>query len=360
MAGPAVMSPVPLPTRQERMPSTGEKSRMPMSTGTTSQRAVRAIRQTGLCPAASPRATAAVASGPVWVTPWATTPLSAQRTSTARRSKSSSALPVRAAASSSMVSSKPRLPSGWASEAQRRWASRRAASSAGAEAALQRAAMVSNCCMMVFLSVCRGGVRKAGGQLGPARPIEVRERRVQPGRHKAAPPGPAVRLLGRQGRAGAGAVPVVELVGRDGLPLAEQEAVLRRRQAGIAEADQPPGGKALPRQDARHRPALSFPVGQGLPQIEEAPALGHRGHPALHRRRNGAAHGSVLAQSAGVKLRVAPRQIEPAGCGQGGVFQRAEKDALDRKSTRLNSSHVSISYAVFCLKKKKTKVHMPK
>src|SRR5438309_6882063 len=29
--------------------------------------------------------------------------------------------------------------------------------------------------------------------------------------------------------------------------------------------------------------------------------------------------------------------------------------ALDRKSTRLNSSHSSISYAVFCLKKKKKK-----
>src|SRR5207249_5582086 len=29
--------------------------------------------------------------------------------------------------------------------------------------------------------------------------------------------------------------------------------------------------------------------------------------------------------------------------------------ARDRKSTRLNSSHVSISYAVFCLKKKKIK-----
>src|SRR6266480_4978014 len=28
----------------------------------------------------------------------------------------------------------------------------------------------------------------------------------------------------------------------------------------------------------------------------------------------------------------------------------------DRKSTRLNSSHMSISYAVFCLKKKKTKI----
>src|SRR5690242_21376687 len=30
-----------------------------------------------------------------------------------------------------------------------------------------------------------------------------------------------------------------------------------------------------------------------------------------------------------------------------------EVGALDRKSTRLNSSHMSISYAVFCLKKKK-------
>src|SRR5437667_6951350 len=28
---------------------------------------------------------------------------------------------------------------------------------------------------------------------------------------------------------------------------------------------------------------------------------------------------------------------------------------LDRKSTRLNSSHITISYAVFCLKKKKKK-----
>src|SRR5689334_24781708 len=30
---------------------------------------------------------------------------------------------------------------------------------------------------------------------------------------------------------------------------------------------------------------------------------------------------------------------------------------LDRKSTRLNSSHSSISYAVFCLKKKNTQRH---
>src|SRR5207302_7047481 len=32
----------------------------------------------------------------------------------------------------------------------------------------------------------------------------------------------------------------------------------------------------------------------------------------------------------------------------------AETEQVDRKSTRLNSSHVKISYAVFCLKKKNT------
>src|SRR3712207_8329460 len=32
------------------------------------------------------------------------------------------------------------------------------------------------------------------------------------------------------------------------------------------------------------------------------------------------------------------------------------KPSIDRKSTRLNSSHANISYAVFCLKKKKNKI----
>src|SRR3712207_8045343 len=32
--------------------------------------------------------------------------------------------------------------------------------------------------------------------------------------------------------------------------------------------------------------------------------------------------------------------------------------ARDRKSTRLNSSHANISYAVFCLKKKKTQIKL--
>src|SRR2546430_4702030 len=37
--------------------------------------------------------------------------------------------------------------------------------------------------------------------------------------------------------------------------------------------------------------------------------------------------------------------------------QGISNDARDRKSTRLNSSHSQISYAVFCLKKKKSTRH---
>src|SRR2546429_5009070 len=38
--------------------------------------------------------------------------------------------------------------------------------------------------------------------------------------------------------------------------------------------------------------------------------------------------------------------------------KKSQKNEKDRKSTRLNSSHGYISYAVFCLKKKKTR-HKP-
>src|SRR5690606_41999549 len=48
---------------------------------------------------------------------------------------------------------------------------------------------------------------------------------------------------------------------------------------------------------------------------------------------------------------------EPAGhleCGRS-RHGHPDRHSPDRKSTRLNSSHVKISYAVFCLKKKKYK-----
>src|SRR3712207_8253336 len=45
-------------------------------------------------------------------------------------------------------------------------------------------------------------------------------------------------------------------------------------------------------------------------------------------------------------------QPRPAHAQRDGV-----RVSLDRKSTRLNSSHANISYAVFCLKKKTTPTH---
>src|SRR2546430_11616111 len=45
--------------------------------------------------------------------------------------------------------------------------------------------------------------------------------------------------------------------------------------------------------------------------------------------------------------------IEARGFILGGAIAHQLSAGLDRKSTRLNSSHSQISYAVFCLKKKK-------
>src|SRR5438034_6353177 len=45
--------------------------------------------------------------------------------------------------------------------------------------------------------------------------------------------------------------------------------------------------------------------------------------------------------------------VAPAGLDEFGVHPVPAGQEVDRKSTRLNSSHTVISYAVFCLKKKK-------
>src|SRR5438309_8558135 len=52
-----------------------------------------------------------------------------------------------------------------------------------------------------------------------------------------------------------------------------------------------------------------------------------------------------------------PHVSSPVPRGRTPPNSRRRHASLDRKSTRLNSSHSSISYAVFCLKKKKKKHH---
>src|SRR5690349_22134944 len=69
------------------------------------------------------------------------------------------------------------------------------------------------------------------------------------------------------------------------------------------------------------------------------------------RRRLSAAAGRAARPGRGAGPPGPGRAADAAVAGRA----RARALARDRKSTRLNSSHVEISYAVFCLKKKKNK-----
>src|SRR5438045_4699824 len=55
------------------------------------------------------------------------------------------------------------------------------------------------------------------------------------------------------------------------------------------------------------------------------------------------------------KLDVTNRTQASRWAHDNGLRELNESEQPDRKSTRLNSSHLGISYAVFCLKKKKQK-----
>src|SRR5258708_17883431 len=60
----------------------------------------------------------------------------------------------------------------------------------------------------------------------------------------------------------------------------------------------------------------------------------------------------ILRQTEDVGLRSRPAQLPSPKSASGWGFRCSPVCKLDRKSTRLNSSHQIISYAVFCLKKK--------
>src|SRR2546430_2799760 len=66
---------------------------------------------------------------------------------------------------------------------------------------------------------------------------------------------------------------------------------------------------------------------------------------------------TTLFRSPGTPRQLPARafQVPPGRCAPGGDIPSSALrcESADRKSTRLNSSHSQISYAVFCLKKKK-------
>src|SRR5690606_16693006 len=76
----------------------------------------------------------------------------------------------------------------------------------------------------------------------------------------------------------------------------------------------------------------------------------------LNQRQIGQQQGQLRRTGAGPRLPAAGMAIgdrtEALAAFRPGYRRQLLLQALDRKSTRLNSSHVKISYAVFCLKKK--------
>src|SRR5690606_41514635 len=78
----------------------------------------------------------------------------------------------------------------------------------------------------------------------------------------------------------------------------------------------------------------------------------HRDLPSFPTRRSSDLLACLAHQVTGVVAGDRGHGDRALDVGDGGG---GEERGLDRKSTRLNSSHVKISYAVFCLKKKTTK-----
>src|SRR5262245_64266393 len=82
--------------------------------------------------------------------------------------------------------------------------------------------------------------------------------------------------------------------------------------------------------------------------------------PSDQKERNEIEEGFKVFKSIGCAVCHLPELVtaKTGSSVNGGAFRVPEalgNKRLDRKSTRLNSSHLGISYAVFCLKKKKKK-----
>src|SRR5688572_557934 len=103
-------------------------------------------------------------------------------------------------------------------------------------------------------------------------------------------------------------------------------------------------------------PDVHLEVGSGSHAVQTAKILERYEAHLLEQRPAatvvfGDVNSTVACALAAVKLGVPVAHVE-AGLRS---FDRTMPEEIDRKSTRLNSSHSQISYAVFCLKKKKKK-----
>src|SRR5690606_6810794 len=124
------------------------------------------------------------------------------------------------------------------------------------------------------------------------------------------------------------------------------------------------GPVAATRGGARAQRAALLRLLAGRPELlGVAQPLGGRGQVAqLLQRRHGARYGrrELLGVAHVDRGELLPRRVEAAADAPQRLLEAGDVGVAavhrDRKSTRLNSSHVKISYAVFCLKKKNIRI----
>src|SRR2546430_1604071 len=109
------------------------------------------------------------------------------------------------------------------------------------------------------------------------------------------------------------------------------------------------------------RMAIRLPARGPRPAlVPGVPGLRHYAHVARVGQRHGEMGDAFFRADERMQLaeRIEPRAEAASQVGGGGFTERGQTELErvtahgDRKSTRLNSSHSQISYAVFCLKKK--------
>src|SRR5206468_12813150 len=93
-----------------------------------------------------------------------------------------------------------------------------------------------------------------------------------------------------------------------------------------------------------HRHLHSFPTRRSSDLVTTGRT--HNASAEMGREKSG--KNDVASPAPGDAARISPSLLNSAA-----IPPQAETASRDRKSTRLNSSHDQISYAVFCLKKKK-------
>src|SRR5437764_6165699 len=99
---------------------------------------------------------------------------------------------------------------------------------------------------------------------------------------------------------------------------------------------------------------MSFSADSALEYLQRAHKKNRLAHAYLISGPAGSGKSDVAARLAAALNKTTPEKVLRAQAPDVFVTEPASRSRkIDRKSTRLNSSHRCISYAVFCLKKKK-------